>query len=226
MSYVLKSVEISKKYNQQVNQNVVKSASITVEKGEIHVIEGKSGSGKSTFLSMLGGMEKPSNGKVYYKNISLYDLSDKEQARVRGELFGFVFQSFHLLPELTVKENIELPLQFSKKTKSKYSASEIAEELGIASHLHKKPDYLSGGEQQRVAIARALITSPEIIFADEPTGNLDQSTSRTIIDLLTKLSILHETALIVVTHEKNLFNHPHSLYLMEDGVLKVEDENV
>ncbi|MCD4837583.1 ABC transporter ATP-binding protein [Neobacillus sedimentimangrovi] len=226
MSYIIRATDISKKYNSNYHQTVLKPTQFTIKKGAIYVIEGKSGSGKSTFLSILGGMEKPTQGKVFYKNYSLYDLDDKEQAKIRGEKFGFVFQSFQLIPELTVKENIKLPLQFIDPPKNKKSVKELAEELGIISHLNKKPTFLSGGEQQRVAIARALITSPEVIFADEPTGNLDQFTSKIIVDVLTKLCTEQQVSLVVVTHEKNLFHHPHNLYTMQDGKLKVEFENV
>lgn len=226
MSYIISGTDISKKYYTNSNRSVLKTIQFSIKEGAIYVIEGKSGSGKSTLLSILGGMEKPTLGKVYYKNRSLYDLNDIEQAKIRGEKFGFVFQSFQLIPELTVKENIELPLQFIGNTKNKRNVNDLAEELGIISHLDKKPTFLSGGEQQRVAIARALITSPEIIFADEPTGNLDQSTSKIIVNILTKLCIQQHVSLVVVTHEKNLFDHPHNLYTMQDGKLQVEYEHV
>jgi ABC-type lipoprotein export system ATPase subunit len=226
VTYIIRATDITKKYNKNSNQNVLKTTQFSIEKGVIYVIEGKSGSGKSTLLNILGGMEKPTQGKVYYKNDSLYDLNDIKQAKIRGEKFGFVFQSFQLIPELTVKENIELPLQFIDNPKNSRNVQELAEELGIISQLHKKPTFLSGGEQQRVAIARALITSPEILFADEPTGNLDQVTSKIIVDILTRLCIQQHVSLVVVTHEKQLFNHPHNLYTMQDGKLKAEYEHV
>ncbi|MGN1401262.1 MAG: ABC transporter ATP-binding protein [Bacillus sp. (in: firmicutes)] len=158
------------------------------------------------------------------KNKSLYDLPDKEQSRIRGELFGVVFQSFQLIPELTVRENIELPLNFIKK-EPKWDSRDLATELGIEKHLDKRPGFLSGGEQQRVAIARALITSPKILFADEPTGNLDDRTTRMIADLLTRLSHTQQLSLVIVTHEKNLIPSPHNLYKITDGHLKAEYEN-
>lgn len=208
---------ISKSFN---GKNVVKPINITIQEGSVHVIEGKSGSGKSTLLSMLGGMEKPDRGDIRFNGHSLYRLGDKEQSKIRGASFGYIFQSFHLIPELTVKENIELPLQFNSQGERKNRVSEIADILGIASHLQKRPDFLSGGEQQRVAIARAVIMEPEIIFADEPTGNLDQTTTKTVIELLSNLTISLNIALVVVTHEQNLFTQPHHLYKMEDGSLK------
>ncbi|KZZ83140.1 ABC transporter [Bacillus sp. SJS] len=223
---ILKATGITKKYS-QVHKNVLESTSFSIEAGSIHVIEGKSGSGKSTFLSIIGGMEYPSSGKVYYKNESLYDLSDSKQAVIRGKKFGFIFQSFQLIPELTAWENITLPLMLMKRTdRFEERVKELAVELGISSQLDKRPSFLSGGEQQRVAIARALITEPEIIFADEPTGNLDQTTTRSIIKLFTKLNKEKKLSIVIVTHEKNLFEAPHQLYTMKNGVLEGIDKNV
>jgi len=225
MRPIITATNISKKYNHLSEQSALKNTQFTVGAGEIHVIEGKSGSGKSTLLNILGGMENPSLGHVYYRNRSFYDLDDKEQALIRGEKFGFVFQSFELIPELTVKENIELPLQFNSNT-HKYDVNKIAQELELEKQLHKKPAFLSGGEQQRVAIARAIITSPDVIFADEPTGNLDEATSKKVVCTLEKLVDDHGVSLVVVTHEKNLFAHKHNLYSMENGVLHKVNKDV
>lgn len=217
MKPLLQAKKISKAFDGNV---IVKSTDFIIEKGSIHVIEGKSGSGKSTFLSILGGMEKPDQGEVRFNDHSLYRMVDKKQAGIRGKSFGYIFQSFHLIPELTVKENIELPLQFNLPGSRKSQVYEISKALGIEQHLEKKPGFLSGGEQQRVAVARALIMNPEIIFADEPTGNLDQDTTREIIELIVNLTIQFKVSLVVVTHEKNLISHPHHLYTMENGYLK------
>lgn len=225
MSIILRAEEISKSFNTYNNHLAVKTSSFIVRKGDIYVIEGKSGSGKSTFLSIIGGLEKPSKGKVFFDNKSFYDLTDNEQSWIRGKSFGFVFQSFQLVPELTVKENIELPLNFIKTTTNILDVYELANDLEISKHLDKMPGYLSGGEQQRVAIARALITCPEILFADEPTGNLDQETSKLVINLLTKLSLKNNTSLIIVTHEKNIIKEHHYLYRMDEGVLKAVTKN-
>ncbi|AOH56909.1 ABC transporter [Peribacillus muralis] len=219
MTIILKTEKINKYYN---NHLVLKSTSLIIRKGEIYIIKGKSGSGKSTFLSIIGGLEYPSKGKVFFENRSFYDLSDNEQSQIRGKSFGFVFQSFQLVPELTVKENIELPISLLNNLDKKLDVNELVNELDISMHLNKKPSYLSGGEQQRVAIARALITCPKILFADEPTGNLDQETSEVVINLLTKLSLRYNISLIIVTHEKGLIKQPHYSYRMIDGVLKME----
>jgi putative ABC transport system ATP-binding protein len=223
LSAILRTSEISKTFLN--NQTVVKPTSIEIKKGKIYVIEGKSGSGKSTLLSMLGGLEQPTQGKVYFNNRSFYELSDQEQAQIRGCSFGFVFQSFNLLPELSVKENIELPLIFNENTQQKLNVKELAERLYIDSLLHKKTSLLSGGEQQRVAIARALITLPDIVFADEPTGNLDHYSTKVIVKLLTELNAKYGISLVIVTHEKNLIDTPHTLFTMKNGELRMENEN-
>ncbi|RSK53960.1 ABC transporter ATP-binding protein [Bacillus canaveralius] len=224
-SKILRAESVHKVYEGNGNKSVLKPTSISINKGSIHVIEGKSGSGKSTLLSILGGMEFPSSGKVFFENRSIYDLADSEQAMIRGQYFGFVFQSFHLIPELTIRENIGLPLHFSKQKNKDVVVEELAEQVGIAPHLSKKPSYLSGGEQQRVAIARALVSKPSILFADEPTGNLDEDTSQQIVKLLINYSYLNNTALVIVTHEKQLIKQPHNLYTMADGLLKADKKN-
>lgn len=227
MSVLIKADGISKRYTVNSHYMELKPTSLTIEKGKIYVIEGQSGAGKSTLLSILGGMEEPSMGKIYYKGNSFFDLSEEKQAEIRGKYYGFVFQSYQLIPELTVQENIELPLKFVKNKKDNIQHThELAAYLGIHSQLHKHPEYLSGGEQQRVAIARALITSPEIIFADEPTGNLDTITTKKIIKLFTELCTEKSISFVVVTHEKNLFDHPHTLFKMKNGVLGVAEEHV
>ncbi|MFB1050914.1 ABC transporter ATP-binding protein [Paraliobacillus sp. JSM ZJ581] len=224
MSVILNASNISKTFSNDLI--AVKRSSLEVKKGKIHVIEGKSGSGKSTLLSMIGGIEEPTLGKVYYRNRSFYELNDDEQANIRGKFFGFIFQSFFLIPELTVRENIELPLVFNQIDNNKLNVKKIAESLEIGYLLDKKPSQLSGGEQQRVAIARSLITLPEVIFADEPTGNLDHKTTRKIADLVSEFNRMYGITFIIVTHEKNLIRVPHHLYKMQKGELKMEYINV
>lgn len=227
MSTLMKANNICKKYSSSINHFELKPASISLEKGKIYVIKGKSGSGKSTLLNIIGGMDRPTSGSVFFNNNSFYDLADKVQSKIRSEKYGFVFQSFNLIPEMTVKENIELPRYFNKNLAiDDAKINNIAEELAIRSLLQSKPSQLSGGEQQRVAIARALITSPEIIFADEPTGNLDSSNSKVIAKLLVNAVLNRNTTLVLVTHEENLIEHEHVKLYMHNGELKLGEEHV
>ncbi|USB33580.1 ABC transporter ATP-binding protein [Paenibacillus sp. YPG26] len=225
MTVILKATGISKKYKALTNSAVISHCSIEIEKGKTYVIKGKSGSGKTTLLNILGGIDKPSSGSVYYQGRSFYELSDNEQSRIRNEDFGFIFQSLNLIPELTVYENIELPRFFNRSCKiSGSDISNIASEIGIGSLLHRKTYQLSGGEQQRVAIARALITSPNIIFADEPTGSLDASTSKIIAELLTRTVKIREVALVLVTHEEKIIEEDHIELTINDGKIETLEE--
>ncbi|PZD97574.1 ABC transporter ATP-binding protein [Paenibacillus sambharensis] len=218
MTALLKATGISKKYHPASNTPELALCSLTLEKGRTYVIKGRSGSGKTTLLNLLGGMDKPSTGSVYYNGKSFYDLSDREQSAIRNKNFGFVFQSFNLIPELTAYENIELPRFFNRNCIITSSAiSTVAEEMKIGSLLHRRTYELSGGEQQRVAIARALITSPDMIFADEPTGNLDSAASRMVADLLVKTVKSRQATLVLVTHEDNLIYSEHIQLNIRDG---------
>ncbi|GIO27459.1 ABC transporter ATP-binding protein [Ornithinibacillus bavariensis] len=223
MSVILNAEKVSKTFSNQ--QLVLKPTSIKINRGEIYVIEGKSGSGKSTLLSILGGLEKPTSGRVYYRNSSFYELNDEKQSEIRGKSFGFIFQSFHLIPELSVKQNIELPLTFNT-VDNRLETKDLAKRLEIEYLLDKETTKLSGGEQQRVAIARSLITLPDIVFADEPTGNLDHKTTRKIVNLLSELSNIYGISLVIVTHEKKLIKEPHHLFEIQDGELRVKNRDV
>ncbi|WP_028562871.1 ABC transporter ATP-binding protein [Paenibacillus pinihumi] len=226
MVTILRANNISKKYNPDSINYELQSTSISLEKGITYVIKGKSGSGKSTLLNILGGIDRPTSGSVFFKNRSFYDLSDKEQSKIRNKEIGFIFQNFNLIPELTIEENIELPKYFSKALEiTSHSIKQISEELGIFQLLKKKPFQLSGGQQQRVAIARALITNPEIIFADEPTGNLDDFNSRNISNVLCNIAMKKETTVVIVTHQKNLIDYKHVGIVLEDGILSMEGKN-
>ncbi|MBD2845510.1 ABC transporter ATP-binding protein [Paenibacillus sp. IB182496] len=224
MTLLIKTNNICKKYNSNINQFQLKPTSISFEKGKIYIIKGRSGSGKSTLLNIIGGIDRPTSGTVFFNNESFYDLSDNKQSEIRNKNFGFVFQSFNLIPELTAKDNISLPKHFNKNINiNDNKINRIAEELGIKHLLNSKPFQLSGGEQQRIAIARALITTPEIIFADEPTGNLDNLNSQNVAKLLIDLVSNRNVTLILVTHEENLIKHQHTKFFMHDGELKLEE---
>lgn len=215
---ILTANKITKTIN---NMSILKETSISISEGSIHVIEGKSGSGKSTLLSLLGGMDRPTTGEILFDRKNIYKMSDTQQSLLRGKEFGFVFQAFNLFPELTARQNIHLPLKIRKKNKRNVNIIELANDLGIQNILDKKVMYLSGGEQQRVAIGRAIIISPSIIFADEPTGNLDYKTSEAVVELLLRLNKMRNISLVIVTHQKELVKVPHYKYFMQNGKLKL-----
>ncbi|ATH94692.1 ABC transporter ATP-binding protein [Bacillus glycinifermentans] len=193
---------------------------LSISKGSINVILGKSGSGKTTLLSLLGGMEDPTNGHVWFKQQNFYKLNDAEQANIRGNNFGFIFQNYHLIPEISVFDNIILPLMINKKKKDISDIKKLTNILGIGNKLKSFPFQLSGGQQQRVAIARAMANDPEIIFADEPTGNLDRKNAKKVIELLVSLCEQFDKTLVIVTHEENLIERPDQLFFIEDGRVK------
>ncbi len=182
----------------------------------IHFIFGKSGSGKSTLLHMMAGLEEPSSGKVFYDNQSLYE--DVDLPKIHCHDFGFVFQAYNLSQEFTVEDNIILPLRFDGN-KDREGFKEIVHDLGIEDKLPYRPMHLSGGEQQRVAIARALVNHPKIIFADEPTGNLDEENSTVVLELLMKLCKKYDATLIMVTHDLELLRYAEYTYQMRNGNL-------
>jgi putative ABC transport system ATP-binding protein/lipoprotein-releasing system ATP-binding protein len=190
----------------QVGDNrieVLKKVSLDVKRGEKLFLVGPSGAGKTSLLYTLAGLERPNEGDVLIDGRSLYRLRRKEQARVRNSSMGYVFQSFFLMPELTAFENVLVPAMI-KRTAAKDRAEELLERVGLADRLHHLPNELSGGEQQRVAIARSLINDPKILFADEPTGNLDTKTGIAVMDLLMELINENERTLLVVTHDKSM----------------------
>jgi putative ABC transport system ATP-binding protein/lipoprotein-releasing system ATP-binding protein len=190
----------------QVGDNrieVLKKVSLDVKRGEKLFLVGPSGAGKTSLLYTLAGLERPNEGDVLIDGRSLYRLRRQEQARVRNSSMGYVFQSFFLMPELTAFENVLVPAMI-KRTVAKDKAEELLERVGLADRLHHLPNELSGGEQQRVAIARSLINDPKILFADEPTGNLDTKTGIAVMDLLMELINENERTLLVVTHDKSM----------------------
>ena len=182
---------------------ILQQIDLRIEQGSTVAIVGSSGSGKSTLLGLLAGLDTPSSGSIQLLGQELSTLSEDKRASLRQQYVGFVFQSFHLLPHLTALENVLLPLSLSKNTDTTW-AKNCLEQVGLAHRLHHTPKQLSGGEQQRVAIARAFACKPKILFADEPTGNLDSQTGQHIIDLLFNLNTQHGTTLVLVTHDLKL----------------------
>ena len=223
MEKALEAVSVSKSFKyQKVVVDVLKETSITVNKGEIVVIIGKSGSGKSTFLNVLGGLLKPDSGKVIVSGKSLYDISEKERANIRNTECGFVYQSFNLLNELNVLNNIRLPFDIAEKPYDPDKEKEIISLLGLTKRVHFFPEQLSGGERQRVAIARSLLMEPSIILADEPTGNLDANSGKALMEFIVDSNKSRNQTYVVVTHDLEWLKVAHSVYRMSDGVLKPE----
>ena len=211
---VLRAENISKIYCQNaVSLQALHRVSVTIQKGKFVAILGRSGSGKSTLLNILAGLDKPSEGKVYIDGTDIFHLGEEKRTLLRREKIGFVFQAYELLYSLTVTENIRLP---ELEANADY-VGELLEALGIRQYETCYPDQLSGGEQQRVAIARALINHPPILFADEPTGNLDSKTERIVIDLLKNLAEKYGTSILMVTHNEDLVKDADRVIRLKDG---------
>jgi putative ABC transport system ATP-binding protein len=186
---------------------IVKNATFEIASGEAVAILGASGSGKSTLLGLLAGLDVPSSGKVWIAGEDLFTLDEDGRARLRGRMVGFVFQSFQLLPALTALENVMLPLELAGGADAGARARAMLERVGLGERVGHYPRQLSGGEQQRVAVARAFVTQPKLLFADEPTGNLDSITGEHIIDLLFEMNRELGTTLVLVTHDAELARH-------------------
>ena len=203
---------------------IVKDATFDVRAGEAVAILGASGSGKSTLLGLLAGLDVPSSGRVRIDGEDLFSLSEDGRAQLRGRMVGFVFQSFQLLPALTALENVMLPLELSRGSDAASRSRAVLDRVGLAERLGHYPRQLSGGEQQRVAVARAFVTEPRLLFADEPTGNLDSTTGEHVIDLLFDLQRRRQATLVLVTHETRLAGRCGRVVHMADG--RVEPEPV
>jgi len=205
------------------NVEVLKAINLQIEKGERIAIIGKSGSGKSTLLHLLGGLDLPSTGSVWIDGQEMSGVSDKRRGEIRNQYLGFVYQFHHLLPEFTAIENVAMPLFIRgiDEATAKAKASEILSEMGLGHRLDHRPVELSGGERQRAAIARALVTEPNVVLADEPTGNLDEVTAQTVFEMMLELNQRIGTALVMVTHDPNLAAKMDKIYHLESGVLRL-----
>ena len=200
--------------------DVLKGVSMEVYAGETVSIMGESGSGKSTLLHVLGGLDTPKAGEVCFRGQSVYGMSPTRRARFRAENVGFVFQAFHLLPELDIVENVALPAMATRsRGDSVARAKTLLDEVGLSDRIGHRPQELSGGEQQRVAIARALMNDPDIIFADEPTGNLDSRTGKKVLHYLFQLVEARRHTLVLVTHNQEVASHCSRELFLKDGVL-------
>ncbi|MCX8057465.1 MAG: ABC transporter ATP-binding protein [Ignavibacteria bacterium] len=220
---ILKAIDIKKSYSLDKNLKleVLKGISLEIFEGEILEIIGASGAGKSTLLHILGTIDKPDEGELYFDSINLLKLKDEEISKFRNQHIGFVFQFHHLLPEFTALENVVIPMMITGKTfdECKTRAMELLDYVGLSHRLNHKPSELSGGELQRVAIARALANNPKIIFADEPTGNLDSKNSKAIIELIKNLNQELNQTFVIVTHNPDLVEIANRVREIIDGIV-------
>jgi ABC-type lipoprotein export system ATPase subunit len=220
MANILRCENIYKTYHtEEKSIEVLRGVTFELEESETTVVVGASGAGKSTFIHILSGLDIPDSGEVYYNDENLFNKSDEEISSFRNQKIGFVFQFHYLLPEFTAAENIALPMLVENNSFpiALKRAKELLKEVGLAERANHKPAELSGGEQQRVAIARALANNPDILFADEPTGNLDSATSKIIEDMLVNLQDKFGLTLLIVTHNKEMRKIGKNVIEMKDG---------
>lgn len=223
---ILKAIAINKSFQttKRLHLNVLKGISLEIQKEKITVIVGASGAGKSTLLHLLGGLDKPDSGEVYYDEKDIFTFSEDKLAKFRNKNVGFVFQFHHLLPEFSALENVMIPqlIDGNSLSKAKTKSEKLLNTVGLTERLEHKPAELSGGEQQRVAVARALANDPKIIFADEPTGNLDSINSEEIHKLILDLKNNLGVTFVIVTHNQNLVNLADQIYEIKDGKISLK----
>lgn len=219
------ATDLHKTYKQADNLlHVLKGVSLTITEGEAMAIVGPSGAGKSTLMHMLGGLDLPSKGKVEFFGEDLYVLSDEKRAALRNTRIGFVFQAYHLLPELTALENVILPRMIQENSRKtsviELEGVKLLEQVGLGARVSHRPSQLSGGEQQRVAIARALMNKPAVLLCDEPTGNLDSSSGGLVMDILLGLNQSHQQTVVVVTHDLAISRRVKRVVQIIDGKIQ------
>lgn len=223
---LLRTKRLTKTYGiKETEVKALKPTDISIEKGEFTAIVGPSGSGKSTLLHLLAGLDKPSAGQVFINDTDIYSMGEKELSRFRRRNIGFIFQFFNLIPILSVEENIKLPLLMDGKKVDEAYINEIMETLDIKNRKTHLPGEISGGQQQRTSIARALANKPSIIFADEPTGNLDSKNSNEVLDLLTMSIKKYNQTLVMITHDPNIAARADRVITIADGII-VDDKRV
>jgi len=215
---VVEARNITKTYtiaNREIR--VLDDVSLSVAEGEFLVVEGSSGSGKTTLLSLLSGLDKPSSGRVLLEEMDITEATEDDLAPLRNETIGFVFQSFHLVPSLTALENVMFPAEIRRDPQAHDKAAELLKRVGLQKRSDNYPHQLSGGEMQRVAMCRAVINNPKIIFADEPTGNLDSENGKAVLDLLLEFKKEHQTTLVLVTHSIDIARIADRMIILKDG---------
>jgi len=216
--HLIEIKEVGKDYmSKDVAVKAIRNMDFFIDDGEFVSIMGQSGSGKSTLLSIIGGLNHPTRGNVFVDTLDLYSLSSEQRADFRSEYIGIIFQSFQLIPYLTVLENVKLPMAITgiKKGMKKEMAMSVLEKVGLQEKIHRLPDQLSGGEQERVAIARAIVNNPPILLADEPTGNLDSETAIEVMNLLKELN--DDQTIIMVTHNQDMCAYSSRTIKVKDG---------
>ncbi|WP_456463725.1 ABC transporter ATP-binding protein [Persephonella sp.] len=221
MNNIIQTENLGKKYFLDGTYiEAIKEINLTVKEGEMVALMGPSGSGKSTLLHILGGIDIPTEGKVFIKNQDIFSLSEKKLARFRNVHIGFVFQFHYLLPEFTALENVMMPAQIYNKSGARKKAEDILIRLGLKNRLNHKPSQMSGGEQQRVAIARAVVNNPSVLLADEPTGNLDSYNTHLVIELLRELNKKNNVTMVIATHDREVAEYCDRIVFLRDGRLQ------
>ena len=227
MGGILRAVDLWKVYPMGDNEvSALQGVSLEISQGEIIAISGPSGSGKTTLLNCLSSLDIASRGEVYFEGRNISNISDNERTKLRGERMGFIFQQYQLIPVLTAVENVELPLLLLNlpADEARNKALESLSMLGLSNRSNHKPSELSGGQQQRVAIARAIVHNPKILFADEPTGNLDSITSDSVVQALEELNRIHGITIVIVTHDTSVSKRCDRVLEINDGVLAETDK--
>ncbi|MBN1502314.1 ABC transporter ATP-binding protein [Candidatus Woesearchaeota archaeon] len=229
METLVKLKDVWKIYQMgEVEVPALRGVTVEIKRGDFVAIIGASGSGKSTMMNLIGCLDIPSKGKIFLKNQEITELSESDLATLRGKTIGFIFQQYNLMQSMSAYQNVVLPMEFLEyddKTSSE-KADRILKMVGLESHMHHLPSQLSGGQQQRVSIARSLVTDPEVILADEPTGNLDSKTGKEIINIFLRLWKEEHKTIIMVTHDLKLAQYAHTLIELKDGqIVKIENKN-
>jgi len=222
---IIRTENLGKSYQLPDNQwlRVFENINFELRAGELIAIMGVSGVGKTTFLNIIGGLDRPTEGRVYFEGQDLWEKNPLELALLRNRQIGFIFQFYHLLPEFSALENVAIPLLIrgKKKEEALVLASQALQEVGMSSRASSRPAQLSGGEQQRIAVARALVSQPRLLLADEPTGNLDWKTGEKILELIVDLHRRKGLSSIIVTHNEKIARFCHKAYLLEAGRMKL-----
>jgi len=205
--------------------HALKSIDLNIEEGEFVSIMGQSGSGKSTLMNILGCLDNPTSGNYYIENSDISKLNDDQRSLLRGRLFGFIFQSYNLLPRLTALEQVELPLVYQDSENTRLMAAKALDMVGLIDRIDFKPNQLSGGQQQRVAVARSLVVNPKVVLADEPTGALDLSTGQEVMNILKNLVKTQKITVIVVTHELDVADFTDRTVRLSEGKIISDEKN-